>query len=421
MLTETLTTSDILNLFTPWIVLAVVAFILARTQYWIRQHVFGIGLLWLRNKEIAAWLYVLVLLPGVLLRELSRWIAAGMLGQRITFIIPKPEVDDDGIVRTNFLDYRTLNPVYIGVIAAAPAIVGFALMLVISYGVLNLPELLALLGNADSVALREAFSRLLSRADLPLWIYFLFAITNTMLPTVRELRSTWFLWLMFGGFVLFLLILGMYNAILLLLAGPIATAVYTLATVYGSVALVNLIMLVVISAVESIVSRLTNRKVEYRPAPPEPRRSALDAPRTVYDLRLPTPPPPSRALSAGAARKLGMGKVAEGELTARATGTDLPAARPESAEPIVAPPRQRPAPIPTPARQTGQAARPLPPPPQRAEPLPPTPAKPLPLTPPARLPAPSLTVEADRAADGEVIEKKGEDDGELRYVPVDET
>jgi hypothetical protein len=45
----------------------------------------------------------------------------------------------------------------------------------------------------------------------------------------------------------------------------------------------------------------------------------------------------------------------------------------------------------------------------------------LPLTPPARLPAPSLTVEADRAADGEVIEKKGEDDGELRYVPVDET
>jgi hypothetical protein len=395
---------------------------LARTQYWIRQHVFGIGLLWLRNKQIAAWLYVLVLLPGILLRELSRWIAAGMLGQRITFIIPKPEVDDDGIVRTNFLDYRTLNPVYIGIIAAAPAVVGFALMLAISYGVLNLPELLALLGNADSVALREAFSRLLGRADLPLWIYLLFTITNTMLPTVRELRSTWFLWLMFGGFMLFLLILGMYNAILLLLAGPIATAVYTLATVYGSVALVNLMMLVVISGVESIVSRLTNRRVEYRPAPPEPRRSALDAPRTVYDLRLPTPPPPSRALSAGAARKLSTGKIAEGELTAHATGaegTDLPAARSEPVEPVVAPPRQRPTLILTPAQQTGQAARPLPPPPQLAKPLPPAPAKPLPITPPARSIAPSLTTEADQAADGEVVEKN--DGSEWRYVPVDET
>lgn len=419
MLTETLTTSDILNLFTPWIVLAVVAFILARTQYWIKQHVFGIGLLWTNNKEIAAWIYVLVLLPGVLLRELSRWIVAGMLGQRITFIFPKPEIDDDGIVRTNFLDFRTLNPVYISILAATPAVVGFALMLAISYGALNLPELLSLLGNVDATVLREAFGRLLSRADLPLWIYLLFAIANTMLPTVRELRSTWFLWLIFGGFVLFLLILGMYNAILLLLAGPVATAVYTLATVYGSVAIVNFVMLLVISAVEAIVSRLTNRKVEYHPAPPEPRRSALDAPRTVYDLRLPTPPPPSRALSAGAARKLGTGSVAEGELAARATGTDLPAVQPESTEPIVAPPRQRAAPIPTPVRQTGQTARPLPPPPQRAEPPTPAPAKPLPLTPPARLPAPSLTAEPDQAIEGEVIESK--DDDELRYVPLDET
>lgn len=415
MLTEELTTSEILNFFTPWVVFGVVVFVLARTQYWVKRHVFGIGLLWLRKKESAAWVYVIVMLPGVVLRELSRWIVAGMLRQQLPFIIPAPQVDDDGIVHVRFLEYTIFNPIHIGILAVTPMIVGFGAMLAISYGVLGIPQLLALLGNADSAALREAFGQLLSRPDLILWLYLLFTITNTMLPTLRELRSTWFLWIIALAFIAFLMVLGMYNAILILLTGPITTAIYTLTTVYGSVAVVNVVMLLVIGAIEELVGRLTNRKVEYKPAPPEPRRSVLDAPRTVYDLRLPTPPPPSKALSAGAARKLGMGKVPEGELPARATGTDLPAVPPESEQPpVVAPPRRRAAPIPAPARQTGEAPRPLPPPPPKAEPPPPAPAKPLPIAPPRR----QTAAPADEIVEGELVEDKG--DGELRYVPVDE-
>ncbi|MCS6870344.1 MAG: hypothetical protein NZ571_02700, partial [Anaerolineae bacterium] len=393
---------------------------LARTQYAVRRHVFGIGLLWLRKKEQAAWLYVVVMLPGVLLRELSRWIVAGMLRQKLPFIVPAPQADDDGIVHVRFLEYTVFNPIHIGILAVTPAVVGFGAMLAISYGVLDIPQLLSLFSSADSETVREAFGRLLSRADLPLWLYLLFTITNTMLPTVRELRSTWFFWIIAVAFIAFLMVLGMYNAILLLLTGPIATALYTLTTVYGSVAVVNLLMLLVIGVIEAVVSRLTNRKVEYRPAPSEPKRSALDAPRTVYDLRLPTPPPPSRALSAGAARKLGMGKVPEGELPARAKGTDLPAVPPESEPtPVTAPPRQRPAPIPVPARQTAETLRPLPTPPQKAEPLPPAPAKPLPLTPPARQTGVKSAAQYDEVIEGEVVE--GKDSGEPRYVPFEET
>ncbi len=413
---EGFTTSQVLNLFTPWAVFGAVVFVLARTQYWVRQHVFGIGLLWLGKKETAAWLYVLVMLPGLLLRELSRWTVAGMLGQKPTFITPAPQVDADGIVYVRLFHYTILNPVYVGILAATPMVVGFAVMLAISYGVLNIPQLLALLGSADSIALRQAFGQLLGRADLLLWVYLLFTITNTMLPTVHELRSTWFLCIIGGAFVVFLMVLGMYNAILLLLSGPIATAIYTLTTVYGSVAAVNAAMLLVIGAIEAVISRVTNRKVEYRPAPLAPRRAALDAPRSVYDLRLPTPPPPSKALSAGAARKLGMGKVPEGELPARAAGTDLPAAQPEPT-PVVAPPRQRAAPIPAPARQTGEQLRPLPASPPRAEPSLPAPAKALPLTPLIRQTAASAP-QPDQVVEGEVIESK--DDGELRYVPVED-
>ncbi len=418
MLAEELTPSQILNLFTPWLVFGGVVFALARTQYWVRQHIFGIGLLWLGKKELAAWLYLIVMLPGILLRELSRWTVAGMLRQTPTFITPAPQIDPDGVVHARLFHYTILNPVYIGILAATPMVVGFAAMLAISYGVLNIPQLLTLLSEPDSTALREAFGLLFRRADLPLWAYLLFTITNTMLPTIHELRSTWFLWIIGGAFIAFLLLLGMYNAILLLLSGPIATAVYTLTTVYGSVAVVNVAMLLVIGLIEAVVSRLTNRKVEYRPAPPQPRRSALEAPRSVYDLRLPTPPPPSKALSAGAARKLGMGKVSEGELPARATGTDLPAPPPE-AQPVVAPPRQRAAPIPPPARQTGQSPRPLPAPPPKAEPPPPSPAKPLPLTPPARQAAsPPDAPKPDEVVEGELIDDQ--QDGELRYVPAED-
>lgn len=448
------TTSDILNLFTPWVVFGVVVFLLVRSQFWIRQHLFGIGLIWLNSRGTAAWVYILVLLPGILLREVSRWVVAGMLGSAPAFITPKPQIDDDGIVNTRVFHFVILNPVYVGILAITPLVVGFTFMFVISYGVLNLPQVLMLLGTVDSVALREAIGALLARADLPLWVYLLFTITNTMLPTASELRSTWFIWVIFGAFILFLAVLGMSNAILIILAGPVATAMYTLSAIYGTVLIVNLCMVLVIGVVESLVSRLTNKKVEYQPKPPEPRRSALDAPRSIYDLRLPTPPAPGKALAAGAALKLGMGKVSpEGELPPRATGTDLPAVPPKAAPPEPAPSRQFPAPPPRqqPAsppplspmpRPTGTqaAVRPLPPPPQRAEPPEPTPAKPPPLASPARqtgappaqtarppsgsfasrpiTPAPKPKPKEDDVIEGEVIEDK--DDNDLKYVPADE-
>jgi hypothetical protein len=458
MFESDLATSDILNLFTPWVVFGVVVFLLARSQFWIRQHLFGIGLIWLNSKGTAAWVYILVLLPGILLREISRWVVAGIFRIKPTFITPKPQIDADGIVGTRVFHFASLNPIYIGIIAITPLVVGFTIMFVISYGVLNLPQVLLLLGSADSVALREAVGTLLARPDLPLWVYVLFAVTNTMLPTTSELRSTWFIWVIFGAFILFLAVLGMVNAILMILAGPVATAMYTLSAIYGSVLIVNLVMLLVIGVVESIVSRMTNKKVEYQPKPPEPKRSALDAPRSIYDVRLPTPPPPGRALAAGAALKLGMGKVTpEGELPARASGTDLPAVPPKAAPPEPAPARQvpppparqqpaaSPPPLSAAPRQTGTqaAAKPLPPPPQRAEPPAPTPAKPPPLASPARqtgaqptqtarppsgtlgafasrpiTPAPKPKPQEDDVIEGEVIESK--DDNDLKYVPADE-
>lgn len=139
----TYTISDILNLLTPWIIFGGILFVLSKISYWVKQHLFGLGLAATGRQNFARIAYIVFMLPGIILREGGRWVMAGMLQQKPEFITPIPRIDADGIVNTRVFHYLLLNPVFIALVAIVPFILGLAVVSFISYQVLNLPELLS--------------------------------------------------------------------------------------------------------------------------------------------------------------------------------------------------------------------------------------------------------------------------------------
>jgi hypothetical protein len=359
-----------LNLLTPWITLAIILILLNRVQYWINRHLFGVGLLAFRAKGIATIMYLLVLLPGVLLREGTRYLVAGMFNIRPAMILP-PNAGEDGIVDVRVFHFLTFNPVFAAIIGASPFLIGMIAVSLIAYSALDVPAFLATLGTTDAATVREAFIALLNRPNFLLWAYLLFAIANTMMPTLQEIRSSWVIWLIVAMFFGFLAVIGLWNTIFIILAGPVSELLYALSAVFGVVLGFNLLGASIIWLVERLVERMTNQRIQYQPPAQatRPARARLPDPTSVKDIRLPVPPPPGATLPAPrrAEARLGSGQpvdqptraslpvrtstdqeAEQPALPARATGTDVPARRPLPTPPQPLPGPERPPAIPLP-------------------------------------------------------------------------
>lgn len=355
--------SDVLNLLTPWIVFGFVTFLLLRVQRWVYRHLFGVSYLASRDKTLATLFYLLALFPGVFLREFSRYMVSGMVRVPPAFFTPIPQAGDDGIVDVRFFHFFTLNPVYAALIGAAPFLAGLAAIALIGNGVLGIPAILAAIGSPVPNAFRDAFLKMISRPDFLIWVYVLFGIANTMMPMPGEVRASWFIWVIVALFLGFLAVIGLYNAILTLLAGPVTQILYGLSTVFGVVLVMDLFAAGVIAGTEAILGRLTNQRIEYQPAQPARKQLAGPSaePHTIFDVKLPVPPPVSKGLP-----------------------VPIPSTSPRLPTPT------QPG-LPPPARKTGE----LPPVPEKAPPPPPEPAKPLPGAPPPRIPAGAPAATAD--------------------------
>jgi len=56
----------------PWIIVAVVIWPLVKVEEWVHLRIQGLGLLITDNPQAATLIYYIVLLPGVVLHELSQ-------------------------------------------------------------------------------------------------------------------------------------------------------------------------------------------------------------------------------------------------------------------------------------------------------------------------------------------------------------
>ncbi len=176
----------------------------------INRRLLHVGWLLFQNEQAAVLLYFLIMLPGVLLHELSHLAMAALLGVPAGGLTIWPKVQRDGLQLGSVQVART-DMVRESLIGLAPLLAGSLAVLLIAGLVFDVPlqtpadplyRLLYVVNHAD---------QLLSRANAMVWLYLIFAISNAMLPSPSD-RQPW------RTLLLFLAILG--GVILIINGGP---------------------------------------------------------------------------------------------------------------------------------------------------------------------------------------------------------
>jgi hypothetical protein len=246
----------------PLLGLAVTLAVLLLTERWIHRHLQGTMLLLTGDREVAVMLYALPLMPGILLHEVSHAVVAKILGARVGRVSIRPKLADERI-QLGFVPVEETDVVRASLIGLAPLLAGSAVILLIGYLAFDIGAMQQAFVEADWSSLVASFAEMLKAPDIWLWLYLIFAISNTMLPSQSD-RESW------TPIILFLVLAvvlawfaGLGRTIVDSLGQPLDLATRWLTAVYGFTIVADLPFVLVIALVERIVGRMKGVRVEY--------------------------------------------------------------------------------------------------------------------------------------------------------------
>jgi hypothetical protein len=250
----------------PFIWVAISLPLLMITQRWIHRHLQGIAFLATGKKNWAIILYAIILFPGVLLHEVSHWLMAGILGVKTGGFSVLPKLKPDGSIQLGYVEYyksQRLGPIRESLVGSAPLISGTAVVLLIAFRIFNVTVLGEALQTGDVAILSEALSILLETADLLLWLYLLFAVSNAMMPSASDRRAwpAFILIMVITAVVLY--VIGLQELLLIGLAGPVATVFGYLGLAFSLTIGVNLFSMFLLFFIESLLSRIKGVDLVY--------------------------------------------------------------------------------------------------------------------------------------------------------------
>jgi hypothetical protein len=246
----------------PLLGLAVTLALLMLTERWIHRHLQGTMLLVAGDREIAVKLYALPLMPGILLHEISHALVAKILGVRVGRVSIRPQLADERI-QLGFVPVEATDFLRASLIGLAPLLAGSAVILLIGYWAFDIGAMQQAFSAADWSSLVASFSGMLKAPDIWLWLYLIFAISNTMLPSQSD-RQAWTPIILFVVLAVALAwFAGLGPAIVEGLSQPLDLATRWLTTVYGFTVVVDLPFVLLITLVERTVGRMKGVRVEY--------------------------------------------------------------------------------------------------------------------------------------------------------------
>ena len=243
----------------PWeVALALTATLIALfgLNSWIGRHVQGVGLLAIGHSEGSMVLAWLIFLPGVALHEASHWLTARILGLRPSKLRIWPERRGK-VVRMGYVDFRAGGTVRESLVGLAPLLSGGTVLLWIAAQVFGLD------GQMNWSSAVEAMRQGLGHADIWLYSYLIFAISNGMMPSASD-RQAW------GSLLLYIVIVtgGLYALDLVPSLSPETMALFLrqaqlLTYALGLAVTVDLAVALGVGGLEWGLSWLRGRRVLY--------------------------------------------------------------------------------------------------------------------------------------------------------------
>jgi hypothetical protein len=230
---------------------------------WINRHVQGLGLLISGDDEVALILYFLLFLPGIVVHELSHWLAAKLLGVRTGRISIQPTKKSRGRMRLGSVQVARADPLRSSLIGLAPLVGGSLLTYLIGEFVFGFRGLDQVLTSGDWGRFWHELGEYFHVPDFWLWLYLIFAIANAMLPSETD-RQGWRSVLIFLGLVAVLFYLvGWVPQMPAGWAQAFLTFTGYLAYAFGLTVAVDLVFIAVIFLAESLLTALKGVRVEY--------------------------------------------------------------------------------------------------------------------------------------------------------------
>lgn len=300
--------------------LGLLVLLFRQIERWLHQHIFKVGWLLTNDFQITTVLYYIVFLPGILLHELTVWLAAAILKVRAESAPRFPEEHDISELRLGFIRLAPDTSYFKQIlISLSPLASGLVALWAISVALFpgNQPMTPALPNNVADLG--DAITSYTHTANFWLWLYIVFTIANRCfpsLPVALSSRQKYLLMLALPA-----LSFGLWRAsdqanpaIALGIEGLLSG----LTLIIAQITLLNSGCVLVLGALEALIERISSRSATFRdgriitfcgsetaPAPARQSRerenTAKDsaarqaAPATsIYDLKLPIPGPPGR-------------------------------------------------------------------------------------------------------------------------------
>jgi hypothetical protein len=242
---------------------ALLVILLYWLQRWISQHVQGIGVLLFDSSNAGMALLWFVLLPGVLLHEVSHWLMAKLLGVPTGRLRLSPTVQGKQVVLGS-VEVKRTDPVRDSLVGLAPFLAGTLALLAIGYWVFDA----AALGLAWQRGAWSQLAELLLGAfqidDAWLWLYLIVAVSNAMMPSPSD-RESWRLVLIYLAIVAAVMLLfGGLPSLPASLVDAIIGGLRTLTYAFALVLLIDLAFAAALALLEGLLSALRGRKVVYK-------------------------------------------------------------------------------------------------------------------------------------------------------------
>jgi hypothetical protein len=208
--------TEILGSWGPLFALIVTLLALLWVKRRITRSLQELSMRLVNDPDVALIIYFVVVLPGVVIHELSHWLMAKLLFVRVSW--PKLGPVRKGRSRRVSLGSVRVGKVgrwRAGLIGVAPLLGGTAVILLIGHQVLGVGDL------AEGTGIVDGLGQMVEVADFWLWLYLIFSVANSMMPSESDMATVRPV----------LIFLGIVAAVLLIVTGTPTLAPDTVQTV----------------------------------------------------------------------------------------------------------------------------------------------------------------------------------------------
>ena len=245
-----------------WLLLSIPPLLVLRR--WISIHTQMIMLLITRHEQMAILLNQLIFLPGVILHEASHWMMAKLVGARLTGMSIWPARQPDGSLRLGYVQTERVDFMREALIGIAPLLAGCTAVGIIGYSRLGIGSLGTVLASGNIWHVFRFIKLQMNSADLLIWLYLLFALSNTMLPSASDWRAWPAVGTLLAAIALCIYLAGAEHLVEQALGEILASGVIMTASAFTITIALDLVIAPIVFVVEWLLWQVSGKKVRAR-------------------------------------------------------------------------------------------------------------------------------------------------------------